>query len=68
VIGWVGEEFGARWTLIGGGAVALIGTVAAVIIFLRSSGLVIRAHVGRRPAMSVSPNGKAMSDTEGVTR
>jgi MFS family permease len=68
VVGWVGEEFGARWTLVGGGAVALIGTVAAVIIFLRSSGLVVRARVGRHPAMSVSPAGKAMSDTEGVAR
>jgi MFS family permease len=68
VVGWVGEEFGARWTLVGGGAVALIGTVAAVIVFLRSSGLVVRAHVGRHPAMSVSPAGKAMSDTEGVAR
>jgi MFS family permease len=68
VVGWVGEEFGARWTLVGGGAVALIGTVAAVIVFLRSSGLVVRAHVGRHPAMSVSPAGKAMSDTKGVAR
>jgi MFS family permease len=68
VVGWVGEEFGARWTLVGGGAVALIGTVAAVFVFLRSSGLVVRAHVGRHPAMSVSPAGKAMSDTEGVAR
>jgi MFS family permease len=68
VVGWVGEEFGARWTLVGGGAVALIGTVAAVIVFLRSSGLVVRAHVGRHPAMSVSPAGKALSDTEGVAR
>ena len=68
VVGWVGEEFGARWTLIGGGGVALIGTVVAVIIFLRSSGLVVRAHVGRHSAMSVSPAGKAMSDTEGVAR
>lgn len=27
VIGWVGEEFGARWTLIGGGALSLVGVL-----------------------------------------
>jgi MFS family permease len=25
IIGWIGQEFGARWTLLGGGAVTLAG-------------------------------------------
>jgi MFS family permease len=29
VIGWVGETFGARWTLIGGGALTMVGVAAA---------------------------------------
>ncbi len=29
VIGWIGETFGARWTLIGGGAGTLLAVVAA---------------------------------------
>jgi predicted MFS family arabinose efflux permease len=33
VVGWVGEAFGARWTLIGGGAVTVLGTVVAVAVF-----------------------------------
>jgi len=53
VIGWVGEEFGARWTLVGGGAAALVGTLVAAAVFTRCSGLVVRAHFGRHPALDV---------------
>ncbi|HZJ05580.1 MAG TPA: MFS transporter [Nocardioidaceae bacterium] len=40
VVGWVGEEFGARWTLIGGGGMTVIGVLLAVAVFSRSQGLV----------------------------
>ena len=33
VVGWVGATFGARWTLIGGGAMTLFGVVLAVLVF-----------------------------------
>jgi MFS family permease len=36
LIGWVGETFGARWMLIGGGAVTLIGIAAATAWFYRN--------------------------------
>ncbi|GAB2744452.1 MFS transporter [Nocardioides pakistanensis] len=39
IVGWVGEVFGARWTLIGGGAVTVLGTLFAVAVFSRSQGL-----------------------------
>ncbi|MDX6277055.1 MAG: hypothetical protein QOJ72_1183, partial [Nocardioidaceae bacterium] len=29
IIGWVGETFGARWMLIGGGAVSFLGIAVA---------------------------------------
>ncbi|MBC7632986.1 MFS transporter [Aeromicrobium sp.] len=29
LVGWVGEAFGARWMLIGGGAVSLVGIIVA---------------------------------------
>ena len=35
VIGWIGEEFGARWTLVGGGAVTLVGVVVAGLVHVR---------------------------------
>ena len=62
IIGWVGEQFGARWTLIGGGAVALVGTLAAAAIFARTSGLVIRAHGGRHPGLDVRAGGDRRSE------
>ena len=45
LVGWVGQTFGARWSLIGGGAVALLGTLACVAIFMRSGR---RAEVAAR--------------------
>ena len=34
LIGWIGEEFGARWSLIAGGVVSILGTLLCVAIFL----------------------------------
>lgn len=34
VVGWVGETFGARWTLVGGGLVTLLGVGLATMIYL----------------------------------
>lgn len=37
-IGWVGEAFGARWTLVVGGALSLLGILAAAAYYWRQSG------------------------------
>ncbi len=34
-IGWIGHQFGARWTLIGGGALTILGVLFAVAVFTR---------------------------------
>ena len=34
VIGWVGETFGARWTLIGGGSLTMLGVAASAALYL----------------------------------
>jgi MFS family permease len=39
IVGWVGETFGARWTLVGGGSVTVLGTLVAVAVFTRTQGL-----------------------------
>ncbi|HSE71762.1 MAG TPA: MFS transporter [Nocardioidaceae bacterium] len=39
IVGWVGEVFGARWTLIGGGGITILGTLLAVALFSRSQGI-----------------------------
>jgi MFS family permease len=35
IIGWVGEQFGPRWTLLGGGTLVIVGVVLAVALFAR---------------------------------
>lgn len=35
LIGWIGEQFGARWTLLGGGLITLVGTVASVALYVQ---------------------------------
>jgi MFS family permease len=37
IIGWVGQQFGARWTLLGGGMLTILGVALAVAIFARPS-------------------------------
>jgi len=37
IVGWIGEEFGARWTLVGGGAVTLVGSLLAAWYFARKA-------------------------------
>ena len=56
IIGWIGEEYGARWTLLGGGLL----TIAGVAL---SAGLYLRADRARRerglrvpePAVQAAP-------------
>ena len=38
LVGWVGETFGARWMLIGGGAVSLLGIATGTAWYLRRKG------------------------------
>lgn len=54
-IGWIGETFGARWSVSGGGLVSLVGTVVATVLLLRRRGLVIRPHLLPRPGLDVLP-------------
>jgi MFS family permease len=35
IIGWVGQQFGPRWTLLGGGALVLVGVGLAVALLAR---------------------------------
>ncbi|WP_263283289.1 MFS transporter [Nocardioides rotundus] len=36
MIGWIGETFGARWTLIGGGLLTVVGIAIPVLMYLAS--------------------------------
>jgi MFS family permease len=35
IIGWIGQQFGARWTLLTGGLLTIVGVVLAVALFAR---------------------------------
>ncbi|MGA8208995.1 MAG: MFS transporter [Nocardioidaceae bacterium] len=59
IVGWVGETFGARWTLVGGGLATILGTMLAVLVFLRATA------AGRRQVpepVAVTPDGDARGD------
>lgn len=43
VIGWIGETFGARWTLIGGGAITLASLLGATWWLMKKEGLDVGA-------------------------
>jgi MFS family permease len=43
-IGWIGQTFGPRWTLLGGGTMTIAGTLLAVLVFSRVTGLVGRSR------------------------
>jgi MFS family permease len=53
LIGWVGESFGARWSLIGGGLASIAGTLLCVGLYLRAR----RAREDRQePAGDLEPS------------
>jgi MFS family permease len=52
-LGWVAEQFGARWTLIGGGALTVIGTVTAAVTFGRRQSVVVTPRMRPRPHLYV---------------
>jgi MFS family permease len=37
IIGWVGEAFGPRWTLIGGGALTMVGVALTALLLARAA-------------------------------
>jgi MFS family permease len=67
-IGWVGQEFGARWSLIVGGGLTILGTTASVLYFSRRRGLAIRPHLLPRPRLEVlSPTTDLLGEKSTMT-
>ncbi|HET6651892.1 MAG TPA: MFS transporter [Nocardioides sp.] len=50
IVGWIGEVFGARWTLIGGGLGTILGVLLAAAVFSRSQGM-LDPEVNDRPRL-----------------
>jgi MFS family permease len=53
LLGWIAEHFGARWTLVGGGALTALGTVAATAWLARRQGVHFTPHLLPRPGVTV---------------
>ena len=53
LVGWVSQEFGARWGLIGGGVVSAVAASAALVLLLRKA--VARRERRSRPANGPVP-------------
>jgi predicted MFS family arabinose efflux permease len=53
ILGWVAETWGARWTLIGGGALTAIGTIASTVLLSNRQGVRITPHLRPRPGLSI---------------
>ena len=52
-IGWIGQTFGARWTLIVGGVLTMLGAFGAAFFYRRKTGLSVRPHLLPRPGLAV---------------
>jgi MFS family permease len=55
VIGWIGETYGARWCLVVGGAMVLVGVALAFLVYLRSSHLTLAQAMARRAEIGPAP-------------
>lgn len=57
LLGWIGEVLNARWTLIGGGALVVIGTLAVTAVVAQRQRLQITPILRPNPHFEVSRRG-----------
>jgi MFS family permease len=55
IIGWVGEQFGARWTIGLGGIVTLVVALVAAAVVVRQRRLVVGYTLSPVPHLTLSP-------------
>jgi MFS family permease len=55
VIGWVAQAYGPRWSLLVGGTVTALGSLAAAAVLARRGHLTVRPHLRPRPHVHVEP-------------
>ncbi|HEU4541673.1 MAG TPA: MFS transporter [Jiangellaceae bacterium] len=53
IIGQLAEVLGARWSLLGGGGLTVLGTVLITVATARRNGLVLRPHLRPSPGVTV---------------
>ncbi len=55
IVGWVGEQFGARWTIGLGGIVTLVAALVAAAVVVRQRRLVVGYRWSPLPHLTLSP-------------
>ena len=55
IIGWVGQHFGPRWTLVGGGLLTIVGVLLALALFARPSRAAAEAAAAAEPESDGRP-------------
>ena len=68
VIGWVGETFGARWTIAVGGVTALLAGAAALAFLARRSVVQLRYDTAARPRLRLESSPREASGREASPR
>ena len=64
VVGWVGETFGARWTIAVGGVTALLAGAAALAFLARRSVLDLHYDADARPRLRLETSPRHVDDPE----
>ena len=54
IVGWIGAAYGARWTLIGGGLLSVLGVAGAGFLLLRRTGLTVRTRFRPWPRLEIA--------------
>jgi hypothetical protein len=62
----VGQTFGARWSLIVGGALTVLGILGSVLYFSRRRGFPIGQRLLPRPSPEVQPQTDPLVDAKRV--
>ncbi|MFK4086817.1 MFS transporter [Kribbella sp. NPDC020789] len=62
LIGFVGQELGARYSLIVGGGLTVLGAAGSVLYFSRRRGLSIRPRLLPRPRLEILPQTELLAD------
>ena len=60
LVGWVGQQFGARWTILLGGLVSLLAALVVGMLAARARGLRVRYRRDARPHLDI----RATSDSK----
>jgi MFS family permease len=54
LLGVIADRFGARWTLVGGGFLTILGSAVATFLFARHQGVVVTPHLRPRPHVAIT--------------